>query len=66
MLTSDQRNHFKEHGFLHIPGVFSSGEMDALETDLDFLMDRWAFTEMGWTGPHGPGNREEVKTDRPA
>jgi ectoine hydroxylase-related dioxygenase (phytanoyl-CoA dioxygenase family) len=31
--------------------VFTPDEMDALEADLDFMMDQWAVTEMGWTGP---------------
>jgi len=51
MLASDQLNFYRDSGYLRIPGVFSSAEMDALESDLDFLMDQWAATEIGWTGP---------------
>jgi phytanoyl-CoA hydroxylase len=50
-LSQDQIAFFQKHGYLHVPQVFTASEMDQLEAELDFLMDQWAFTEMGWTGP---------------
>lgn len=51
VLSNDDVAFYNETGYLRIPGVFASREMDELERELDFLMDRWAVTEMGWTGP---------------
>ncbi len=51
MLTTEQIAFYEEHGYLHIPQMFTPAEMDELERDLDYLMDAWAQTEMGWTGP---------------
>lgn len=51
MLTQDQVEFYKENGYLHVPQVFSAEEMDWMDRELDFLMDHWAATEMGWTGP---------------
>ncbi|MDZ4858931.1 MAG: phytanoyl-CoA dioxygenase family protein [Candidatus Hydrogenedentes bacterium] len=51
MLAQDQMDAYNETGFLRIPQVFTAQEMDALEEQLDFLMDQWAHTEIGWTGP---------------
>ncbi|MCC6491206.1 MAG: phytanoyl-CoA dioxygenase family protein [Candidatus Hydrogenedentes bacterium] len=51
MLTKQQVDFYHETGYLHIPRVFTPTEMDELEEHLDFLMDQWAQTEMGWTGP---------------
>ena len=51
MLTKEQIASYSENGFLRIPQVFGPSEMDELEAHLDFLMDQWALTEMGWTGP---------------
>lgn len=51
MLSSEQVASYHELGYLHIPEVFTPSEMDELEEHLDFLMDQWAVTELGWTGP---------------
>lgn len=51
MLSETQKDFYEENGFLRIPQVFSPAEMDELEDHLDALMDEWAWTEMGWTGP---------------
>lgn len=51
MLTPGQIADYHARGFLHVPGVYAPDEMDALDADLDWLMDAWAATEMGWTGP---------------
>jgi len=51
MLTEQQVHEFWDKGYLRIPRAFSPEEMDAIERDLDFLLDQWAETSMGWTGP---------------
>lgn len=51
MLSQDQISFYNENGFLRIPQVFTPSEMDALESELDYLLDHWASTDMGWTGP---------------
>ena len=51
MLTQDQIGFYKENGYIRIPQVFTPEEMNGLEKDLDFLLDHWAQTDMGWTGP---------------
>lgn len=51
MLTSEDIAFYEENGYLRLPQVFTSAEMDRLDAELDVLMDQWAQTEMGWTGP---------------
>jgi hypothetical protein len=51
MLTKDQVDAFNEKGFLRIPNMFTSEEMDKLDDDLEFIISHWAQNEMGWTGP---------------
>lgn len=51
MLTPKQIAFYNENGFLHIPNVYTPKEMDRLEQGLDYLMNTWAATEIGWTGP---------------
>jgi phytanoyl-CoA hydroxylase len=51
MLKREQVNFYREHGFLHIPAVFTSAETDELSEALDRLVQDWAFTSEGWTGP---------------
>jgi hypothetical protein len=51
MLTQDQVGFYNEHGYLRIPQVFTPEETDALADDLDRLVQDWAFTSEGWTGP---------------
>jgi hypothetical protein len=51
VLSQDQIDFYHEHGFLHIPNVFTPQEMDTLEGDLTFLMTTWAKEYAGWTGP---------------
>jgi phytanoyl-CoA hydroxylase len=50
-LTAEQVVFYREHGYLHIPGVFSAAETDQLERELERLIEEWAFTDKGWTGP---------------
>ena len=51
MLTQEQIAFYHEHGFLHIPQVFTPAETDELSDELDRLVQEWAFTSPGWTGP---------------
>lgn len=39
MLSREQVEFYKDHGFLHIPAVFSDTETDELATELDWLME---------------------------
>lgn len=50
-LTREQVNFYREHGYLRIREVFTAAETDELERDLDRLIQEWAFTDKGWTGP---------------
>lgn len=51
MLTKDQVDFYHEHGYLHIPQVFTAEEVEALSSDMNQLMKEWATTNQGWTGP---------------
>ena len=51
MLTDEQVRSFNENGFLRIPQVFTPQEVDAMRAELDELVQSWATTNMGWTGP---------------
>ena len=51
MITQEQVNSYQEHGFLHIPKVFTPQETDELADELDRLVQDWSFTSPGWTGP---------------
>jgi phytanoyl-CoA hydroxylase len=51
MLSKEQIAFYYEHGYLHIPQVFTPVETDELSDELDRLMQEWAFTSPGWTGP---------------
>jgi ectoine hydroxylase-related dioxygenase (phytanoyl-CoA dioxygenase family) len=49
-LTDDQVDFFWEHGYLHIPEVFSQDETDTLSDDMNRLMAEWAVDDAAWTG----------------
>lgn len=49
-LTDAEADFFWEHGYLHIPGVFSPDETDELSDAMDRLMAEWARDDLGWTG----------------
>lgn len=51
MLIPAQTAFYHEHGYLHLPGVFTSAETDQLEVDLERLVHDWSTTDQGWTGP---------------
>lgn len=49
-LTEEQVESFHEHGYLHIPEVFSTREIDELSDEMNRLMHEWATDDQGWTG----------------
>lgn len=51
MLTPEQVEFYREHGYLRIPQVFSPDETNQLSDQLNRLMREWAVTDQGWTGP---------------
>ncbi len=51
MITPKQVNFFHDNGFLHIPQMFNKNEIDQLSDEMDRLVQDWAFTSEGWTGP---------------
>ncbi len=51
MITPEQVAFYHEHGWLHIPNVFTPDEIGAMADDLDWMMAHWAEESMGWTGP---------------
>jgi ectoine hydroxylase-related dioxygenase (phytanoyl-CoA dioxygenase family) len=51
MLTEGQVDFYREHGYLHVPAVFSEAETAALSTALNWIIDTWATRSSGWSGP---------------
>lgn len=51
VLSDDQVGFYQEHGYLHIPAMFTEQEIDELSDHLDWLIDTWAIKDQGWTGP---------------
>ena len=51
MLTSEQIHYFNENGYLRIPQVYTPEEVEVMGRELDQLIQDWATTNMGWTGP---------------
>jgi len=51
LLAVEQADFYREHGFLHLPGLYAPEEMDALDRDLAWIIDTWAQRSQGWTGP---------------
>src|SRR6476620_6258387 len=51
VLTAEQVAFYHEHGYLHIPAMFTQAETDELSDHLNWLIDTWAFKDQGWTGP---------------
>lgn len=50
-LTPQQVAFYHEHGYLHIPNVFSQAHVAQLREDLDWMIRQWANVGVGWTGP---------------
>nr|MCS5614152.1 phytanoyl-CoA dioxygenase family protein [Candidatus Poribacteria bacterium] len=51
MITSERVDFFWQHGYLHIPQVFTEEEINQMTTDLDWMIDVWAHKTPGWSGP---------------
>lgn len=51
MLNSEQCEFYAEQGYLHVPDVFTAEEIGAMDEHLAVLLEDWAQTDMGWTGP---------------
>jgi phytanoyl-CoA hydroxylase len=51
MTKDEQATFFSEHGYLHVPEVYTATQIEALSDDLDRLVQEWAMTTSGWTGP---------------
>jgi len=51
MLSQEQIDFFHENGFLRIPQVYSEDEINEMSDSLDRLIDDWALTSPGWSGP---------------
>lgn len=51
MLTQDQVIFYHEHGYLHIPNVFTPEETQVLANEMDWLIETWAMRTPGWSGP---------------
>ena len=51
MLSPEQIEFYTENGFLHVPQVFTPAETEDLSVDMDRLVEDWAFTSPGWSGP---------------
>ena len=47
----NHKENFWEHGYLHVPEVFSEDEVLELTKDLEWLMEDWAENSPGWSGP---------------
>lgn len=50
-LSAEDVAFYHEHGYLHIPEVFSPEEIDAMDRELEQLMEYWATKSPGWSGP---------------
>lgn len=51
MLTPEQIAFFHENGYVRIEQVFSPDEITAMSDELDQLIQDWATTNLGWSGP---------------
>jgi hypothetical protein len=51
MLTQAQTDFYDNEGYLHIPQLYTPQEADWLADELDRLVEDWAFTSPGWSGP---------------
>jgi ectoine hydroxylase-related dioxygenase (phytanoyl-CoA dioxygenase family) len=51
MLTEEQLAFFNENGYIRVPRVYAPDEIGAMSDELDALIQSWATTNVGWTGP---------------
>src|SRR3712207_2159485 len=60
VLSAEQIAFYHEHGWLHIPQMFSQQETDELAEHLDWVIGTWAIKDQGWTGPWRRQYMDEV------
>ena len=51
MLSQEQKDFYQENGYLRLPEVFTAAETADLSAEMDRLVEDWAFTSPGWSGP---------------
>jgi len=51
MLTPQQISFFQEHGYLHMPNLFTPAFTLQLAEQMDWLIETWADISKGWSGP---------------
>ncbi|MCZ6634134.1 MAG: phytanoyl-CoA dioxygenase family protein [bacterium] len=51
VLSEDQVAFYHEHGYLHIPQVFTAEETEQMAEELDWQIATWANKSPGWSGP---------------
>ena len=51
VLSPDQVAFYHNHGYLHIPAVYSESEIDRMADELDWQIKTWAKKGPGWSGP---------------
>jgi phytanoyl-CoA hydroxylase len=47
----DTTQFFREHGYVVLKNVFSPSEVETLRAELDWLIETWAHSGSGWSGP---------------
>ncbi|MBI3920406.1 MAG: phytanoyl-CoA dioxygenase family protein [Armatimonadetes bacterium] len=65
-LSQEQIEFFNENSYLRLEKVFSSVEVQALDDELSFIMDNFAITNQGWTGPWRKVYLQDEDADRKA
>jgi hypothetical protein len=50
-LSREQIAFYREHGWLHLPRMFSAEQTDELSDQLNWLIGTWADRGAGWSGP---------------
>ena len=48
-LSPEQAAFFHEHGYLHIPQVYSETEIAQMADELDWQIETWAQKTQGWS-----------------
>lgn len=51
VLDEEQAAFYHEHGYLHIPRMFTPAEIDRMADELDWQIETWANRSAGWSGP---------------
>src|SRR5437899_6925040 len=51
MLNQEQLQFFNENGYVRIPQIYTTEEVGSMRRELDQLIQDWATTNMGWSGP---------------